>query len=264
MFTIIIQSVATVGLVWLIYCSWKFYNYFEKDHDVHDILDNNKNKDKVIVIGHQLSSKSILRTLVSDTEDSISIKSYEDVSKKLQEIKAKYGEDAEISIYLHTPGGSLFYSQLIANLIYRWKGPVTAHIIGYAASGGTLIALSCNRIVMSYDSVLGPIDPQATVTDNDSFLSPAISEQYAEEIFEEADATGEKLTSKDYWLTYLRKDIKKTMPVYRAFLLKILRKNYEEERSTELVDFFLKNRSHSMPIFSEECQQIGLKVELVN
>ena len=48
----------------------------------------------------------------------------------------------------------------IARAIRRRKGKVTAFVPHYAMSGGTLIALAADEIVMSEDAVIGPVDPQ--------------------------------------------------------------------------------------------------------
>ena len=48
----------------------------------------------------------------------------------------------------------------IARAIGHHKGKVTVFVPHYAMSGGTLIALAADEIVMCEHSVLGPIDPQ--------------------------------------------------------------------------------------------------------
>jgi ClpP class serine protease len=65
-----------------------------------------------------------------------------------------------IQLVLHTPGGLVLASVQIARAIKRHKGKVTAYVPHYAMSGGTLIALAADEIVMSEDAVLGPVDPQ--------------------------------------------------------------------------------------------------------
>src|ERR1700694_3520938 len=65
-----------------------------------------------------------------------------------------------IDIVLHTPGGLVLAALQIARAIHRHKGKVTAFVPHYAMSGGTLIALAANEIVMSEYAVLGPVDPQ--------------------------------------------------------------------------------------------------------
>jgi ClpP class serine protease len=61
---------------------------------------------------------------------------------------------------LHTPGGLVLAALQIAKAIREHKAKVTAFVPHYAMSGGTLIALAADEIVMCKHSVLGPIDPQ--------------------------------------------------------------------------------------------------------
>ncbi len=68
--------------------------------------------------------------------------------------------DMPIDIVLHTPGGLVLASQQIACALCDHKAKVTAFIPHYAMSGGTLIALSADEIVMDPHAVLGPVDPQ--------------------------------------------------------------------------------------------------------
>ena len=65
-----------------------------------------------------------------------------------------------IQLVLHTPGGLVLASVQIARAIKRHKGKVTVYVPHYAMSGGTLIAMAADEIVMSEDAVLGPVDPQ--------------------------------------------------------------------------------------------------------
>lgn len=68
--------------------------------------------------------------------------------------------DMPIDLILHTPGGLVLASQQIASALCRHKAKVTVYVPHYAMSGGTLIALSADEIVMDENAVLGPIDPQ--------------------------------------------------------------------------------------------------------
>jgi len=62
-------------------------------------------------------------------------------------------------IILHTPGGSVFFAQLLSKII-KDKGNVRCFIPYYAMSGGTFLALSCKEIFLGSMACLGPIDPQ--------------------------------------------------------------------------------------------------------
>jgi ClpP class serine protease len=65
-----------------------------------------------------------------------------------------------IDLVLHTPGGLVLASEQIAEALKRHRGKVTVLVPHYAMSGGTLIALAADEIVMDENAVLGPIDPQ--------------------------------------------------------------------------------------------------------
>src|SRR6185436_17795567 len=65
-----------------------------------------------------------------------------------------------LDIVLHTPGGLVLAALQIARAVRHHKGKVTVFVPHYAMSGGTLIALAADEIVMSRHAVLGPVDPQ--------------------------------------------------------------------------------------------------------
>ena len=65
-----------------------------------------------------------------------------------------------IDLILHTPGGLVLASLQIAEAIKKHKGKVTVFVPHYAMSGGTLISLAADEIVMSEHAVLGPVDAQ--------------------------------------------------------------------------------------------------------
>jgi len=69
-------------------------------------------------------------------------------------------DDMPIDFVIHTPGGLALAAMQIARAIEAHKAKVTVYVPVYAMSGGTLIALAADEIVMGEFSVLGPIDPQ--------------------------------------------------------------------------------------------------------
>jgi ClpP class serine protease len=69
-------------------------------------------------------------------------------------------KDVPVDIILHTPGGLVLAATQIARAINNHPGKVTVFVPHMAMSGGTLIAIAANEIVMCDHSVLGPIDPQ--------------------------------------------------------------------------------------------------------
>ena len=69
-------------------------------------------------------------------------------------------KNTPIDFILHTPGGLVLAASQIAKAIKRHPAKTTVFVPHYAMSGGTLIALAANEIVMDTNAVLGPIDPQ--------------------------------------------------------------------------------------------------------
>ncbi len=65
-----------------------------------------------------------------------------------------------IDLVLHTPGGLVLAAEQIAWALAEHPAKVTVFVPHYAMSGGTLIALAADEIVMDRNAVLGPVDPQ--------------------------------------------------------------------------------------------------------
>jgi ClpP class serine protease len=65
-----------------------------------------------------------------------------------------------IDLVLHTPGGLVLAAEQIAHALLRHPAKITAIIPHYAMSGGTMIALAADEIMMAPSAVLGPVDPQ--------------------------------------------------------------------------------------------------------
>jgi ClpP class serine protease len=65
-----------------------------------------------------------------------------------------------IDLILHTPGGLVLAAGQIAQALRAHQGKVTVFVPHYAMSGGTLIAMAADEIVMDENAVLGPVDPQ--------------------------------------------------------------------------------------------------------
>lgn len=65
-----------------------------------------------------------------------------------------------IEIILHTPGGLVLAARQISSALADHDGKVTAVVPHYAMSGGTMIALAADEILVDAHAALGPIDPQ--------------------------------------------------------------------------------------------------------
>jgi ClpP class serine protease len=87
---------------------------------------------------------------------------YIDVQDSEEVLRAIHmtGDEVPVDIVLHTPGGLVLAALQIARAVSNRKGKVSVFVPHFAMSGGTLIALAADEIVMSQHSVLGPVDPQ--------------------------------------------------------------------------------------------------------
>jgi ClpP class serine protease len=108
---------------------------------------------RVIVLVHRQETLSLLGIPI------FRFINLDDAERMIRAIRMT-DDQVPIDLVLHTPGGLVLPSLQIARAIARHPGKVTAFVPHYAMSGGTLIALAADEIVMSEDAVLGPVDPQ--------------------------------------------------------------------------------------------------------
>jgi ClpP class serine protease len=108
---------------------------------------------RVITMIHRQEKRSLFGFAVSRHID------LEDAQTVIAAIK-ETPADTPIDLIIHTPGGLVLAAMQIARAVEAHPAKVTAYVPVYAMSGGTLIALAADEIVMGEFSVLGPIDPQ--------------------------------------------------------------------------------------------------------
>ena len=85
--------------------------------------------------------------------------SIEDAEEVLRAIRLT-APDRPIDLIVHTPGGLVLAAEQIAWALAQHPAKVTVFVPHYAMSGGTLLALAADEIVMDPFAVLGPVDPQ--------------------------------------------------------------------------------------------------------
>jgi ClpP class serine protease len=112
-----------------------------------------KNGTRVITMIHRQERKSLFGMALSRHID------MEDAQTIIAAIKDTPAT-MPIDLVLHTPGGLVLAAMQIARAVEAHPAKVTVYVPVYAMSGGTLIALAADEIVMGEFSVLGPIDPQ--------------------------------------------------------------------------------------------------------
>jgi ClpP class serine protease len=110
-------------------------------------------KSRVILLVHR---QETMRLLGFPVARYIDINDSEEVLRAIQMTDA----DVPLDLVLHTPGGLVLAALQIAKAVREHKAKVTVFVPHYAMSGGTLVALAADEIIMCEHSVLGPIDPQ--------------------------------------------------------------------------------------------------------
>lgn len=110
-------------------------------------------KSRVITMIHRQERRSLFGMNMSN------MIGLEDAQSIISAIKAT-PRDTPIDLVLHTPGGLVLAAMQIARAVEAHPAKVTVFVPIYAMSGGTLIALAADEIVMGEFSMLGPIDPQ--------------------------------------------------------------------------------------------------------
>jgi ClpP class serine protease len=112
-----------------------------------------KRKATVITLIHRQESLNLLGFPVVRYID------IDDAESVLRAI-ADTADDQPIEIILHTPGGMVIAARQIASALADHPAHVTAVVPHYAMSGGTMISLACDEIVIEDHAALGPVDPQ--------------------------------------------------------------------------------------------------------
>jgi hypothetical protein len=142
---------------------------------------------RVILLVHR---QETMRFLGFPVVRYIDVNDSEDVLRAIQ----MTGDDVPLDIVLHTPGGLVVAALQIARAIRGHKAKVTVFVPHYAMSGGTLIALAADEIVMCPHSVLGPIDPQLEQSPAASLLK-VIEQKPIKEIDDRAGQKGSRRTA---------------------------------------------------------------------
>lgn len=151
-----------------------------------------------------------------------------------------------IDIVLHTPGGLVLASEQIANALKKHPAKVTVFVPHYAMSGGTLIALAADEIVMDENAVLGPLDPQLGQKPAASVLK----------ILEQKPI--DKISDDTLILADLAK---KAIDQIKSLIVNLLKDKMDLQKAENLADTLASGKwTHDYPITVEEAKQLGLNV----
>lgn len=196
-------------------------------------------KSRMILLVHRQETMRLL---------GIPIARYIDINDSEEVLRAIQMTDADVplDLVLHTPGGLVLAAMQIATAVRQHKAKVTVFVPHYAMSGGTLIALAADEIVMCEHSVLGPIDPQLGE-------SPAASL---------VKVVGEKPVARVEDRTSVLADVgRKAIAQVRQGASELLQHRLSVEQANELAETLTSGKwTHDYPIWASTAKSLGLPV----
>src|SRR3981081_1129642 len=196
-------------------------------------------KSRVILLVHRQETMSFL---------GFPVFRYIDINDSEEVLRAIHLTDPEIplDLILHTPGGLVLAATQIARAVFKHKGKVTVFVPHYAMSGGTLIALAVDEIVMCEHSVRGTVDPQLGEYPAASILQAVPLKPIAEvddKTLILADQAEKALVQMQYQVSELLGD------------------NFPAEKAAELAKLLATGTwTHDYPITVERARELGLPV----
>ena len=177
---------------------------------------------------------------------------YIDIDDSEQLLRAIRLTPAEmpIDLVVHTPGGLVLASDQIAYALKRHAGRVTVIVPHYAMSGGTLVALAADEILMDPDAVLGPVDPQLGSLPRGSWPAASILKALEQDNPNRDDET-----------LILGDVARKAIVQVRETVRELLSGRVDDAEAERLAALLSEGRwTHDYPIRLEEARALGLPV----
>ena len=156
--------------------------------------------------------------------------------------------ETPIDIIIHTPGGIALAATQIAFALDAHPGKKTVMVPHYAMSGGTLIALAADEVMMDPNAVLGPVDPQ--IGDQQGVYAASSILRVVER---------KKTDELDDRTLYLAEESQKAISQMRAIVTQIVGNNHPPEKTEKIVEELVSGKyTHDFPITAEEaCELLG-------
>lgn len=196
---------------------------------------------RVITMLHRQEQRSLLGFSVARHID------LEDAQTVIAAIKATPPEKP-IDLVLHTPGGLVLAAMQIARAVEAHPAKVSVFVPVYAMSGGTLIALAADEIVLGEFSVLGPIDPQIAGLPAASIVK----------------ARDSKPIDKVFDLTLVLADVsEKALAQVKRGAVELLTPQMDQAKAEQLADKLAGGHwTHDYALTADEARSIGLPVKV--
>jgi ClpP class serine protease len=195
---------------------------------------------RVITMIHRQETRSFFSIPVSRM---INLEDAQQIIPAIQETPP----DRPIDLIIHTPGGMVLAAMQIARALRAHPSKVTVHVPVYAMSGGTLLALAANEIVMDDFSVLGPIDPQIMGAPAAGFI----------------DVKNQKPISEINDITLMFAGIsEKALKQVKAGALELIGDRVPSDKAIALVDKLAGGQwTHDYALTAKEALDLGLNIK---
>src|ERR671925_420220 len=191
---------------------------------------------RVITLIHRQESVSLL---------GIPLRRFIDVEDSEQVLRAirLTPDSIPIDLIVHSPGGLVLAAEQIARALHRHPAKVTVIVPHYAMSGGTMLALAADEILMDENAVLGPVDPQIGQWPAASILAVA-ERKPLERVNDE---------------TLILADIaRKAQVQVKEFVMGVLLDDFPEERANQIAEQLTGGKwTHDYPLTFEALAQNG-------
>jgi hypothetical protein len=131
---------------------------FKEERD--DGLQNLANEEQAVLLCAVAPYRSVRISPVDEVFASIGLHEEFAIEALIEDVASLQQTCKKLMLLLNTPGGGLHSSYKVAKALRNAFDDIEIYIPHMAASGGTLIALTANKIVMGPMSQLSPVDPQ--------------------------------------------------------------------------------------------------------
>lgn len=192
------------------------------------------------------------------------------------------GKTHRITLILYTLGGDTMATWNIVNLIREYCDELEIIVPRKARSSGTIMCLGANKIILTHQSTLGPIDPSLNSTlgtkvkINGQEISLPTSVESVKGYFNLAKHELGIRTSRDLIQAFLKLsetlnplligDVYRRQGQIKMIAQKLLvYQNCKKKQKTSIINFLCSDSgSHDYAINYTEAKQLGLNVELAS
>ena len=187
------------------------------------------------------------------------------VETAINQIQAKT-DVQKLMLLVNSPGGLVQSSYKIARALRKTFKEIIVFVPHIAASGGTLLALTGNKIVMGMMSQLSPLDPQAKIEDGAVSANSVVdAHQFVTKLFDDLSvedapysykALADKCDSVDI------RDALASLSLMEEYILEILEDcGYSNEECKKISHNIVRGfKTHDEVINIDKAKKLGLNV----